>query len=249
MKRGYREDWNELARREPYFAVLTEDRFLRGNFDEDSRRAFFESGDADVESLLATIASTLGRSFAPATALDFGCGVGRLSIPLARRVGYVVGCDIANEMVVEATRNAQALGVDNATFTTSLDDLSEQRFDLIVSLIVFQHIPVSEGLATLSKLLRLLSPGGVAAIHFTTRRPGNPFRRFARRVRAAIPVLHRLALRMEGSSRDLPYMQMNVYDPAEIVRRIVEVTGAEPRIIPRMEGAIEGALFIAERRL
>ncbi len=243
----YREDWAALAQREPYFAVLTDPRFLRCNLDENRRREFFASGEADVDRLLATIEQTLGRSFSPRSALDFGCGVGRLTLPLARRVERVAGCDISPDMVAEASRNAAALGVANATFVTSLDDLRGQTFDFIGSLIVFQHIPVREGLDTLSSLLRLLSPGGVAAVHFTLRRPGTLLRRFARTLRGALPFVHRLALRLEGDSRKLPYMQMNAYDPDAIERRIVEGTGARPHVIDRNDGEIEGGLFLAVR--
>jgi len=238
VTRHYSEDWEELARREPYFAVLTEERFLRGHIDDDARRAFFASGEADVEKLFADIGP-----IAPASALDFGCGVGRLTLPLARRIPRVAGCDIAPQMLAEARRNAELLGITNARFVSSLDELNE-RFDLICSLIVFQHIPVREGLATLTRLLELLAPGGVAALHFTIRRPGSIFKRLARALRASMPWIHRIALRLEGKAIDLPYMQMNAYDAAEIERRIIEITGNRPRILPRNEGAIEGALFL-----
>ncbi len=247
MERRYREDWRELARREPYYAVLTDRRFLRENLDDDGLREFFASGDADVAQLFATIAENLDRPFAPSTALDFGCGVGRLTLPLARRVPGVVGCDIAPDMVAEARRNAGARGVDQATFVTSLDEVSDQRFDLICSLIVFQHIPVREGLATLSKLLGLLAPGGVAAVHFPIRRPGSVLRRFARRARGAMPLVHRLAQSLEGDSLKLPYMQMNAYGREEVQRCFVETTRARPIVIPRNDAGIEGALFLGRR--
>jgi len=235
----YEDDWNELARREPYFAVLTDRQFLSANLDDAARRAFFASGEADVERLFAAI----GNGFRPRTALDFGCGVGRLTRALAGRVEEAVGCDVSPEMIARAREN-----VPNATFITSLEQVRDRRFDLIVSLIVFQHIPPAEGLRTLSALLRLLAPGGVAALHFTLRRPGGALRRAARALRARLPWLHRLAQRWEGDELRLPYMQMNEYDPAEVRRCIVEETGSEPRIIPRPEGDIEGALFLTTPR-
>lgn len=243
----YRENWSELARREPYFAVLTEPRFLRSNLDADARREFFASGEADVAHLLTTISETLGGPFSPASALDFGCGVGRLSLPLAQRVARVVGVDIAPDMVAEAQRNAELLGVSNAEFVTRLDALGSHRFDFVCSLIVFQHIPAREGLETLTRLLQLLAPGGVAAIHFIVGRPGGVVRRFARRLRGAVPFLHRLALRIQGDPLILPYMQMNAYDAAEVERRIVESTGARPRIVPRADHGMQGALFVVRR--
>src|SRR4051812_1141904 len=62
--------WEELARREPYFSVLTDDRFLSDRIDDAARAAFFATGEADISRLLG--------DFRPESALDFGCGVGRL---------------------------------------------------------------------------------------------------------------------------------------------------------------------------
>ena len=238
MPHRYEDDWDELARREPYFAVLTDRQFLGANLDDDARQAFFASGEADVERLFADI----GDSFQPKTALDFGCGVGRLTFALAQRVDEVVGCDVSPEMIAVARQN-----VPNASFITSLDEVRDRRFDFILSLIVFQHIPAEEGLRMLSALLRLLAPGGVAALHFTLRRPGTALRRAARALRGRLPWLHRIAQSWEGDELRLPYMQMNEYDPAEIRRRIAEATGGEPEVIPRREGDIEGAVFLARR--
>ena len=233
----YQEQWEDFARREPYFAVLTDERFLSDRIDDDARRRFFESGEADVAQLLA-IAGQVNRG----SALDFGCGVGRLALALTRHFESVVGCDVSPAMLDIARRN-----VPDAHFVST----PSGQFDFVISLIVFQHIPVRDGLDTLTKLLGMLAPGGVAILHFTLRRPGGPLRRFARRIRAAIPLVHRIASRLSGDKRGLPYMQMNEYDEVEIQRRVVDATGAPAVVIPRTEGDIEGALFVinAPRRV
>ena len=241
------EDWNELAQREPYFAVITDRRYLRDNLDESARRQFFESGEADVERLLATI-NQVGEVFTPGSALDFGCGVARLTLPLARRVERVTGCDISPAMLAIARQNAEQAGATNVTFVSKLDDVRGQQFDFICSLLVFQHMPVSGGLAALSSLLRLLAPRGVVALHFTLRRPGGPLRRAARRLRARSPFLHRMAGRFLGDTLALPYIQMNEYDERAIQHRMIDAIGVPALVLPRREGDIEGAIFVARRR-
>jgi SAM-dependent methyltransferase len=231
--RRYTDDWDELARREPYYAVLTEPRFLSDAMDEEQRRAFFATGEADVERLLGIAGLT------PRTALDFGCGVGRLTRALAKRVERVTGCDVSPRMLELARRN-----VPHASFVTALDD---STFDFICSLIVFQHIPVAEGLRLFAGLLRRLAPGGVAIIHFSLRRPGGVLRRLARRLRAAAPALHRLALRWRRDELALPYMQVNEYSRAAIARVAREVTGGEPEFIRDDQNEVEGALVIVRR--
>ena len=243
--RRYRKDWNELAEREPYFSVLTEPRYLRDELDDAARADFFATGVADVHRLFAEIERTSNHPLTPRNVLDFGCGVGRLTLALASRATRVTGCDVSPNMISEAERNASLQKITNVRFVTSLDALGTEKFDFICSLIVFQHIPVREGLATLSRLLDLLAPGGTAAIHFTLHRPGSPIRRVGRRIRAAIPLVHRAALWLRGETADLPYMQMNEYETGEIQRRFIVATGLKATLLPRQEAEIEGAVFVA----
>jgi ubiquinone/menaquinone biosynthesis C-methylase UbiE len=225
-------EWDQFGEREPYFAVLTDERFLRDRVDIDE---FYATGEADVARLFADI----GEPFDPRSALDFGCGVGRLTRALVQRVPEVVGCDAAESML-RLAREA----VPGATFTTGLPD---RRFDLVCSLIVFQHIPVTAGMAIVDRLLGMVGAGGVAALHFTFRRPGGALRRFARQVRARVPLVHRIASRIEGDRRGLPYMQMNEYDLEAIRARLRDAGFREPRLVPTNHGGIEGAIVIARK--
>jgi SAM-dependent methyltransferase len=225
------DDWNTLGETEPFFAVLTEERFLRDRMSDDDREAFFASGDADIAQILDLV-----PDFRPRSALDFGCGVGRLARALAKRVDRVVGVDAAPSMLRLAREN-----VPGATF---LAEIPDERFDLIVSLIVFQHIPVKRGEALLDELLGHLD--GVAAVHFTFRRPGSALRRIARGIRARIPLVHRIAQRLRGE-RPMPYMQMNEYDLDRVLAIMRRHDCEEPRIVPTNHGGIEGATVIARK--
>ena len=225
------DDWNTLGETEPFFAVLTEERFLRNRMSDADREAFFASGEADVARLFDLI-----PGLAPKSALDFGCGVGRLTRALAKRVERVVGVDAAPSMLRLAREN-----VPNAAFSLTIPD---QRFDLVVSLIVFQHIPIRRGEELLGELLDHLEDGGAAALHFTFRRPGSSLRRVARGIRARVPLAHRIAQRLRGE-RPMPYMQMNEYD-FDRVLAIMRAHGCEQtRIVPTNHGGIKGAIVIA----
>ena len=222
-------DWNTLGETQPYFAVLTADRFLTERMSDTDREAFFASGEADVAQIFDLI------GIQPKSALDFGCGVGRLTKALTKRVDRVAGVDAAESMLRIAREN-----VPNATFSTAIPN---ERFDLIVSLIVFQHIPVKRGEALLDELLARLENGGVAALHFTFRRPGSFPRRVARQIRGRVPLVHRIAQRVRGERR-MPYMQMNEYDFDRILAIIRRHGCHEPRIIPTNHGGVEGAILI-----
>ena len=247
MKDRHADDWEELARREPYFAVLTDEGFLGVAGDSKATAAFFETGEADIVSLLAGIASLLGREPVLTAALDFGCGVGRLTLPLARRAERVVGCDIAPTMLEHARANAARAGLTNTTFVTS-SELGPGPFTFICSLLVLQHIPPAAGYAAIRTLLTALAPGCIAALHVTFARPGGNLRRLARWARGRSPLVHRVTGLVRQEKRDLPYMQMNEYDETAVLR-IAEAAGA-PVVgrFPTQHGDTAGAVLVMKKR-
>jgi SAM-dependent methyltransferase len=177
VKDLHAEEWEELARREPCFTVLTTD----GSMQVDSS-AFFATGEADTSTLLSAIASIVGHDVPLTSALDLGCGAGRLTLPLARHATKVVGCDIAPTMLDYARENAKSAGLRNVTFIEldALTALRDGQFDFICSLLVFQYIRPSVGHDILRTLLRLLEPVGLAAFHFMFQSSGAGLRTLAR---------------------------------------------------------------------
>jgi SAM-dependent methyltransferase len=164
--------WSEFAAQDPYYAVCTEPIYRRENMTPAGRQRFFRSGEDHVQYAIDTLAQHFGAPGRFGVSLDFGCGVGRLLLPLARRSGRAIGIDVAEEMRRESRCNAEAAQLDNVELYSGDDTLSEVaqytgRVDLVISLIVFQHIPVDRGMRIFNALLDLLAPGGFAAVHFT----------------------------------------------------------------------------------
>jgi 2-polyprenyl-3-methyl-5-hydroxy-6-metoxy-1,4-benzoquinol methylase len=245
-------DWDRIGQEQPYFGVLTDRRYLREAMTEADREALFASGAREVELLLGLVRSRLGSGFAPRAALDFGCGVGRLAIALARRIERVVGVDVSPSMLQIAEQHRDQAGLDNlelARAAPGLPDLAPRSFDLVVSMIVFQHIPVTAGEAELRALLELLAPGGACALHLTVQRSGGPLRRLARWLRARLPVVHATACWLRGEDQRLPYLQMNTYDVDRIVD-IVRRSGCgddRPDLIWTNHGGVKGVIVVAHR--
>lgn len=164
------EDWEEWGQRDPYYAVLTDPRFRKGAIDAEARRAFFDSGDAHVRHVLDVCARIAGvPAVKPRRVLDFGCGVGRVSIPFARIATEVVGADVSPAMLDEARRNCEESGCPNVTLVRSDDQLSgiEGFFDLVHTYIVLQHVPVSRGRGIVERLASMVGPTGFGALHVT----------------------------------------------------------------------------------
>jgi SAM-dependent methyltransferase len=221
---GTDKDWNRFARQCPYFAVCTDDRFRTGNFDDAARREFFSSGEQHVDHLLEMIRTHVAAGFTPRRALDFGCGVGRIVLPLSRHCEEVVGVDVADAMLRLASEHCQRSNVANVRLVKGDDRLSAVtgRFDLIHSHIVFQHIPVKRGLALLDRLLEMLATGGIGVLHFVfdsvpARQSwdrARPWRGRLKRLLGPLLVLYRMLW---------PRMQMNDYPLAVVLRRLFDV--------------------------
>ena len=235
-------NWERIAEREPYFGVLTDERFLRERMSDGALREFFASGEGDVERLFALARRVAGEDFAPHRALDFGCGVGRLTQALARRCEEAVGVDVSPRMLELARSHAATR--PNITFTDAVPDAT---FDFVISLIVFQHIEVARGMSILREVLARVAPGGVVALQFTLRRPGGVMRRAARRLRANVPLVHAIAQVVAGERMRLPYMEMNEYDERAIVDAMHAAGFGEPLREATNHGGVAGAIFVARK--
>jgi 2-polyprenyl-3-methyl-5-hydroxy-6-metoxy-1,4-benzoquinol methylase len=96
--------------------------------------------------------------------LDVGCGVGRWSTLLARRLGIVTGADLSPTMIAEARRRAELQNVSTRT-RFIVQDLArldvDSTFDLILGVTVLQHILDPESLrSAIRRMTDHLAPGG-----------------------------------------------------------------------------------------
>jgi SAM-dependent methyltransferase len=154
-----RRDWEDLSALDPYWAVLSDPRRQFGGWDRDE---FFASGVGAVDAILRQ-GREYGRPGRRRHALDFGCGVGRLTCALASHFDRCLGLDISEQMVTEARRVAAKL--DNCVFATSeLAGQQANSFDLVMCCIVLQHIPsASVKHRYIAEFVRVLAPGGLLA--------------------------------------------------------------------------------------
>jgi SAM-dependent methyltransferase len=166
--RRLRQDWDDLASLDPYWSVLTEPGKRFGGWDPNE---FLRSGQTEIEGLMVA-ARELGLPRAHEAALDFGCGLGRLTRALARHFGQVWGVDISARMVERARELHR--DVPNCTFETTHGTLAfpDARFDLIYSVLVLQHLPSRAAIrSTVGDLVRVLRPGGLLCFQVPSRLP------------------------------------------------------------------------------
>jgi len=211
--------WKEWGVNDPYYAVCTRQQYRRGQLDEEGRRAFFRVGEKRVAHWLRTIRRRVERKFCPVRALDFGCGVGRLTLPLARLCERAVGVDISEGMLVEAQRNAAACGMVNVDWVMSDDELRHVwgSFNLVCSHNVFQHIPPQRGLRILRALLDRLEERGVGVLHMTYGRTASRWQKAIHAARRRLPLIHGLLNLARGKPMAEPLMEMNAYDLNQVL--------------------------------
>lgn len=155
-------DWETLAK-DPLWAVLTEKRGW--NVDE-----FFATGEADVQALMASVAA-LGFPQERIRALDFGCGVGRLTRQLSKHFHECWGVDVSQQMLELAAKFNPSCHF-HLNQRTDLQDFPSNHFDLIYSVIVLQHQPNAKVIAAyLREFMRVLRPQGLLAFQLPSRMP------------------------------------------------------------------------------
>jgi ubiquinone/menaquinone biosynthesis C-methylase UbiE len=205
--------WESFGRNDPYFGAITKARYHREQLTDTNREDFFDSGAKHVESILGAIRRHLAADFAPQRALDFGCGPGRLLVPLAAECREVVGIDISDAMLEEARGNCVQRGIANVRLLKSDDRLSALggHFDLIHSVLVFQHIAPRRGMALLDRMLDLLQSGGVGVLHFTVHHQSK-ISEAAQWAKRTIPFAWNIFNVLRGRRWNAPQMQMHIYN-------------------------------------
>ena len=151
--------WNEFGNQDPLWAILTIDEKKGGKWEIEE---FFDLGRRDVNAWFGSALSAKPE-IRREKALDFGCGVGRLTQALAEHFDSVAGVDIAPSMI-EKAREFNRHGARCTYFVNDRPDLRQfqsNEFDFIFTLIVLQHMAPHYQRCYLKEFLRVLKPGGV----------------------------------------------------------------------------------------
>ncbi|HEX2232259.1 MAG TPA: class I SAM-dependent methyltransferase [Thermoleophilaceae bacterium] len=221
MERLSRE-WDELARGDALWEVLSDPDRSDGRWQLDE---FFASGEQEVGAALER-ARGLGRPERHERALDFGCGVGRLTRALSERFAECVGVDVSEQMVEQARKlNADRPGLQFAVnVAPDLGRFDSDSFDLVYSSKVLQHMPSgAQACAYVAEFLRLLRPGGIAVFQLWT---SIPLRRRIQARRRMYGALRRLGLGEERLNRmGLSPRGRGVAVREQRIRRLVEQHG------------------------
>jgi SAM-dependent methyltransferase len=155
MNREHAAAWDAMGRRDPHWAILSEPG-RQGGWDDEP---FFATGRAEIDATVTELGDLVQTNEA---ALDFGCGLGRLTQALAVHFTTVTGIDVAQSMIEGAqARNAFP---DRVTYVVNAEPtlpFADATFDFGYSHLVLQHVPPKAAATYISELVRVLKPGGI----------------------------------------------------------------------------------------
>jgi 2-polyprenyl-3-methyl-5-hydroxy-6-metoxy-1,4-benzoquinol methylase len=209
------EYWEKIGRENPYWGVLSQDRFRGTNIDASLKADFMAEGERDIAFALAMVNRYTDGEFKPKSALDFGCGVGRLVTAMANHAERVTGVDVSPAMLTRAQADAQTRGLASVRFVS---EIPAETFDWINSFIVFQHIEPRKGIALLDELLSRLEVGGVVTLHFTIFRDSRVWHRGLQEAEFGRYDGEVFVNYSRGPIRDMPIYE---YDLSEVVCHMV----------------------------
>lgn len=164
-----RDQWTALGEAEPYWSVLTAERFRvsaihdAGNLDDFRATGLREAGLIDV------FAARTGVSPRGGLCVELGCGVGRVTRHLAERFDRVIGLDISPGNLARCEAYMAEAGVTNVQTRPirAMDDFSAfDGSDFFYSIISLQHSPPPLQKAILRRAMQGLRPGGIMLIQF-----------------------------------------------------------------------------------
>jgi SAM-dependent methyltransferase len=160
--------WEELAKQDPLWAILSMPAKKGGKWDVEE---FFSHGRAEATHVLQKVTSL--HSLRLEAALDFGCGVGRVTQYFADQFQKVIGVDVSAKMIELARQfNRKRQNVeychnpygDLAMFTDS-------SFDFVYSNLVLQHMKPVYAAHYINEFFRITRPDGIIVFqipsHFT----------------------------------------------------------------------------------
>jgi SAM-dependent methyltransferase len=155
---GLKNDWEALAESDAFGAILTDPSRMDGKWQASE---FMATGHAEMEIVMRHLQGIgLMPSFEGA-ALDFGCGVGRVTQSLATRFASCIGLDISQEMIKRADAFNRHEHCIYRVHADTVLPFANGTFSFIYSNIVLQHIPRRLSTRYLREFVRVLMPRGV----------------------------------------------------------------------------------------
>jgi len=214
-------NWNIYGETDPLWSILSASGKQGGKWDT---TAFFETGVREIAEVMESL-ERLGVQLQRQRALDFGCGVGRLTQALGGHFNNVVGVDIAPSMIAQAGA-LNRLGERCQYFLNDAPNLkifNKDSFDFIYSKYVLQHMTQTYVIGYLNEFLRVLATQGVLVFQLPSEY--HPEREHRTTKQAVARMAPRKLLDTYRKLRNKPIMEMHPI-PRDQIIQVLESAGA-----------------------
>jgi SAM-dependent methyltransferase len=151
-------NWESLAESDALWAILTDESKIGSKWEVAD---FMATGEVEITTVMDYLMCIDCLPRFEGDALDFGCGVGRLTQPLARKFTSCVGLDISHQMIQRANSLNHFEHCRYVAHSETRLPFPDARFAFNYSNIVLQHMPRGVAEKYLRELVRVLEPYGV----------------------------------------------------------------------------------------
>ncbi len=217
--------WHESGKTDPLWSILTVP-VKKGN--KWQVNEFFQTGIEEINAVTEYVRS-LGVELPRGKALDFGCGVGRLTQALSNYFDEAYGVDIAPSMI----RLARLYNRHRSRckyFLNESDDLQmfpDNCFVFVYSSITLQHIEPRYSKKYIKEFLRVLAPNGLLVFQLPSRPAIQYTKSIGRLIRWLSHIMPRPLIELYWRCRygNYPGMAMYCIEQKEILEYLAAVGG------------------------
>ena len=154
-----KQTWQTLGRDDPLWAIASVQGKRGGKW---TIEEFLSTADDDLKYYCRILKAHGDAPDRFGRVLDFGCGVGRLSLAWSKRATEVVGVDISSPMIEQGRQLLRA--VSNVRLqlneASNLNCFESNSFEVVFSHACLQHIPWALAAGYLNEFARVCAPNG-----------------------------------------------------------------------------------------
>jgi len=164
-----RAQYAKVGPTEPHFAVSADSPEALSSVDTNIAQ-FWATGHAQAQELLQSLERFGLTDLKNKTAVEFGCGIGRLSFGLAGKFKKLHSYDVSDSQIILAKKASVDLGVHNCQFHLSSGNpfAAIEPTDFFYSKNTFEHYPPPIIYQFIRNALRSLKPDGLALFQVPT---------------------------------------------------------------------------------
>lgn len=244
-------DWQSWGQHNPYYGVISNKKYAGKKLNPSTEKDFYLSGFHDIGGAMALVRKLNQSNQRPAFrhAVDFGCGAGRLVIPLTGYADRVTGIDVSPSILRLAHSKVPKNLRGRISFRLSDDQLKvlPKNYDLIHSYIVLQHIHPKRGMKLIDIMIDRLQPGGVVALHIAYDHEASRLTRLVVWLRNHILPIHYLLNIMRGRPVKTPRMRMHKYSLPVFFDTLAKYGIEEFVTRPTNHGGYKGIMVVGRK--